>query len=74
MRPKMTNIHLGQISYNASAGAFEARVDVHRGGHIYGYPCAIDAPLTMGPDDVRSRLIAQAERRSAGRGGMRSVL
>ena len=69
----MTNIHLGDIRYNARAGAFEARVDVHAGGRVYGYPCAVEAPLTMKPDAVRSRLIAQAERRSAG-GGLRSVL
>ena len=70
----MTNIQPGVIRYNASAGAFEARVDVHRGGHVYGYPCAVDAPMTMAQGEVRARLIAQAERQSTGRGGLRSVL
>lgn len=70
----MTNIHLGDIRYNPQAGAFEARVDVHAAGHVYGYPCAVKAPLNMRPDAIRAKLIAQAERRSSGKGGLRSVL
>lgn len=70
----MTNIHLGDIRYNAQSGAFEARVDIHTGGRTYGYPCAIEAPLTQEPARVRSSLIAQAEARAARRNGLRSVL
>ncbi len=70
----MTNIHLGDIRYNARTGAFEARVDVHTGGKVYGYPCAVKGPMTMRPSAVSSGLIAEAERRAGGAGGLRSVL
>lgn len=70
----MTNINLGDIRYNAGAGTFEARVDIHSGGRTYGYPCAVEAPLTMEPGKVRAHLIAEAELRAAKRNGLRSVL
>lgn len=70
----MTNIHLGDIRYNAGLGAFEARVNIHSAGRVYGYPCAVIGPLTMEPGSVRAGLMAQAERRASGDGGLRSVL
>jgi len=60
----MTQINLGDIRYNATAGAFEARVDIERGGTTYRYPCQVSGPMTMDMDRIRSGLKNHALRMS----------
>ena len=60
----MTQINLGDIRYNATAGAFEARVDIERSGTTYRYPCQVAGPMTMEPEHVRKGLARHALRMS----------
>ena len=58
-------MQIGKIVYNASAEAFEARVDVERDGRTFKYPCAVSGPVTMNESDVRVILNRQACQMSA---------
>ena len=60
----MTNINLGDVRYNAQAGAFEARVDIQRNGATFRYPCQVAGPVTMDMETVRSGLARHALRMS----------
>lgn len=60
----MTNIHLGDVRYNAAAGTFEARVDIRRNNTTFRYPCAIAGPLSMDIQHVREGLTRHALRMS----------
>lgn len=60
----MPNISFGQIRYNDATGNFEARVDVHRGDHVFRYPCQMSAPREMDVEQVRFGLACQALRMS----------
>jgi len=61
----MTRIELGDVRYNAKHGAFEARVDIHRDGNVFRYPCEVKAPLSMDFDRVRQHLKQRALNLSA---------
>lgn len=56
----MPKIELGNVRYNAKDGAFEARVDVHRNGSTFRYPCDVKGPLDMDISRVRSQLAQRA--------------
>lgn len=58
------NISLGDVRYNATAGAFEARVDIARGTTTFRYPCSVAGPMTMDMDQVRESLKRRAVRMS----------
>jgi hypothetical protein len=58
------NISLGDVRYNATAGAFEARVDIARGNAMFRYPCSVSGPMTMNMDQVRDSLTRRAMRMS----------
>ncbi|MBU0780723.1 MULTISPECIES: orotidine 5'-phosphate decarboxylase [Loktanella] len=60
----MTQINLGDVRYNATAGAFEARVDIQRAGRTFRYPCMVAGPLNMDMDRVRTGLAKHALRMS----------
>jgi hypothetical protein len=60
----MPMIKLGDIRYNAQSSAFEARVDVERGGTVYRYPCQVPGPVDMDAEHVRSKLESHALRQS----------
>lgn len=70
----MTRMTLHAIGYNASRGAFEARVDIHRAGTTFRYPCSVEGPVTLEPETVRQSLLHQAERMSDTGASLRSVL
>ncbi|QQA42593.1 orotidine 5'-phosphate decarboxylase [Pelagovum pacificum] len=69
----MDNVSFGDIRYNAALGAFEARVDISRGGRTFRYPCRMNGPLDLTPDKVRAGLARHAMRMSDS-GDLRSVL
>jgi hypothetical protein len=58
------NINLGDVRYNAQAGAFEARVDIVRGNTTFRYPCQVAGPITMDPGQVTAGLRRKALRMS----------
>jgi len=60
----MSNIHLGDVRYNAQSAAFEARVDIVSGGATYRYPCQVRGPLTMDMTRVRAGLERHAMHQS----------
>ncbi|PYE84217.1 orotidine 5'-phosphate decarboxylase [Pseudoroseicyclus aestuarii] len=60
----MNNIQMGDIRYNAQVGAFEARVDVIRGGSTFRYPCQVAGPIDMDDAQVRASLASHALRQS----------
>ena len=60
----MTQINLGDVRYNATAGAFEARVDIQRAGRTFRYPCQVPGPMTMDMERVRTGLARHALRMS----------
>ena len=70
----MENVTLGTVRYNPAVGAFEARVDIERGGTTYRYPCQLHGPLTLPEDQVRSGLARNAMRMSDSGGTTRSVM
>ena len=43
----MPDISLGNIRYNPTTGAYEARVDIDRKGRTYRYPCSVPGILMM---------------------------
>lgn len=49
-------IELNTVTYNAARSAFQARVDIHRAGRTFRYPCEVKGPMDMGEDEVHSRL------------------
>lgn len=69
----MQNINVGPIRYNATLSAFEARVDIRRGKHVFRYPCQMAGPLTMPMGDVVHALKQQALRMSDSGATLRSV-
>ena len=56
----MPSIEIGSITYNPSAGAFQARVDIKTANRRFRYPCEVAGPLDMNMADVRQRLVRQA--------------
>lgn len=60
----MNDIRLHNLHYNASAGAFEARVDINRGSTTFRYPCHVTGPMNMDMDQVCTKLTMQALRMS----------
>lgn len=68
----MSNIHLGDVRYNAQSGAFEARVDVMSGGSTYRYPCQVPGPMNMDMTRVRAGLERHAMRLSVRGSGLLS--
>lgn len=66
----MSNIQLGEVLYNATSGAFEARVDVISDGETYRYPCEVAGPLTMDMKRVRIGLERHAKRLSVRGSGL----
>ena len=69
----MSDIRFGRIEYNAARQAFQARVDINRGGATFRYPCEVRGPLDMDTQMVRHALAAQAMGMSDSPGGLRSV-
>jgi hypothetical protein len=53
---------INNLRYNARADAFEASVDIQRGGRTFRYPCELQAPRSMDPATVTSGLAAHALR------------
>jgi len=60
----MNNVRVHNVQYNPQMGAFEARVDITRGGKTYRYPCQVTAPMTLGMEQVCDSLTQQAMRMS----------
>ena len=56
----MTQLDLGSVRYNPSAGAFEACVDFRTSGRTMRFPCQISGPVTMDMDHVRAGLTRHA--------------
>ena len=69
----MSRIAVGQIHYNAAAGAYEARVDIAKGGMTYRYPCSVPGTLSMQETVVRQNLARQARTLASRDGGLLSV-
>jgi hypothetical protein len=69
----MPNISLGNIRYNPTTGAYEARVDIDRKGRIYRYPCSVQGTLMMEEGDVRRGLTQQAMQLARVEGGLSSI-
>ncbi len=69
----MPNVTLNEIRYNATAGAFQARVDIQRGEQTFRYPCELAGPMSLDPSTVRRSLIQQAQRMSDSGASLRSV-
>ncbi|GGL81348.1 hypothetical protein [Wenxinia marina] len=57
----MSDVRFGRINYNPARGAFQARIDIERGGHVFRYPCEVRGPLDMDEQIVRHALAAQAQ-------------
>ena len=55
---------INNLRYNARADAFEASVDIQRGGRTFRYPCELQAPRSMDLATVTSGLAAHALRMS----------
>lgn len=60
----MGMIRLNDVSYNPTSGAFEARVDVERGGATFRYPCQVPGPADMDKAHVMAGLTRHALRQS----------
>ncbi len=69
----MSDISLGNIRYNPTTGAFEARVDIDRKGRTYRYPCSVPGTLMMDDGAVRSGLMSQALQMSRRESGLVSM-
>ncbi len=52
------------IWYNPAASAFEGRIDIHRGGKSFRYPCTVEGPMDMCPKEIRQQMQSQAQRMS----------
>lgn len=70
----MADISLGNISYNPTSGAYEARVDIDRQGRKYRYPCSIAGSLMMDEAAVRRRLTRQALTMAGREGGLHATI
>ena len=55
---------LVSMKYDAAQGAFEARVDVERGGRTFRYPCRVEAPESAPRDWIEEALTRHALRQS----------
>ena len=60
----MSAYEVGDIRYNARAGAFEAGVDIVKDGTTYRYPCSVGGPMTMEPAQVTAALARHGARQS----------
>lgn len=60
LEAEMQRIELGDVRYNAKQGAFEARVDIHREGQVFRYPCEVQGPLDMDIVRVKQHLTQRA--------------
>ncbi|MGJ8612052.1 MAG: orotidine 5'-phosphate decarboxylase [Octadecabacter sp.] len=69
----MPDISLGNIRYNPTNGAYEARVDISRKGRTYRYPCSVPGTLMMKEDAVRRNLTRQAMKMAGREGGLHAV-
>lgn len=69
----MSDISLGNIRYNPTTGAYEARVDIDRKGRTYRYPCSIRGTLTMDETLIRRGLTQQAMRMAGREGGLHAI-
>ncbi|SLN57856.1 orotidine 5'-phosphate decarboxylase [Roseisalinus antarcticus] len=69
----MDNVSFGDIRYNAASGAYEARVDIARGGRLFRYPARMKGPLDLPLDQVRAGLARNAFNMSDS-GDLRSVM
>ena len=58
------NIQIRKIWYNSAESAFEGRVDIRRNGCDFRYPCSVEGPMDMAPDDVMARMRQQAAQMS----------
>lgn len=58
------HVTFGEVHYNDRDERFEARVDVHRRGVTYRYPCSLRGPASLDDDKVRLGLAQQAMRMS----------
>jgi hypothetical protein len=55
---------INNLRYNARADAFEASVEIQRGGRTSRYSCELQAPQSMDPATVTAGLAAHALRMS----------
>jgi len=69
----MSDISLGNIRYNPTTGAYEARVDIDRKGRTYRYPCSVSGTLMMDEGSVRRGLTQQAMRMAGRESGLHAV-
>ena len=69
----MSAISLGDIRYNPTTGAYEARVDIDRKGRTYRYPCSVQGSLMMDDAAVRRGLTQHAQRLAGREGGLMST-
>ncbi len=69
----MSDISLGNIRYNPTTGAYEARVDIDRKGRTYRYPCSVPGTLMMDVGAVRRGLTQQAMKMARVEGGLQAV-
>ena len=58
------HVTFGKVHYNDRDERFEARVDIHRRGKTFRYPCTLRGPVDMDGDQVRLGLARQAMRMS----------
>jgi hypothetical protein len=58
-------MEIKNIRYDATAGVFQARVDVERDGKTFRYPVTVPGPITLDEDIVRTIVVHQARRLSA---------
>ena len=70
----MADISLGNIRYNPTTSAYEARVDIDRKGRTYRYPCSVTGTLMADESDVRRKLTKQALRMAGREGGLHATL
>lgn len=69
----MAQMTLTKITFNATSGMYEARVDIKRDGTTYRYPCAVPGTLVTDKATVREHLLEQALHMSDS-GDLRSVV
>lgn len=50
------------LKYDASLGAFEARVDIEHNGRTFRYPCVVRGPESMDARMVRESILFQASK------------
>lgn len=69
----MADISLGNIRYNPTTSAYEARVDIDRKGRTYRYPCSVPGTLMTEENAVRRGLTQQAMKMARIEGGLFAV-